>query len=68
MQYLIDNDYVVDKTGFFQKGNERYYPRSLFAYCGCLVPEGWPLTELLEEVAIRCESDTDVMDDPFEYS
>jgi hypothetical protein len=55
MQYLIDNGYVVDKSGFFQKGAERYCPRSLFAYCGHVMPEGWPLPELelLEEVAVK---------------
>lgn len=73
MQYLIDNGYIVDKSGFFQKGNERYCPRSLFAYCGSLVPEGWPLPELLEEVAVKCKKDEDsksyfAMDDPFKYS
>jgi hypothetical protein len=53
MQYLIDNGYVVDKSGFFQKGDKRSRPRSLFAYCGHVMPEGWPLPELLEEVAVK---------------
>lgn len=68
MQYLVDNGYVVDKSGFFQKESERYCPRSLFAYCGCLAPEGWPLPELLKEVAVKCEHEDEDGEphDPFE--
>lgn len=58
MQWLIENKYTIGVSGLYpEHPHDSVFLFEFFECCNLHPPENWQWPELLEEVAVRCESD-----------
>ena len=65
MQWLVDNGYSIVPGNVFGNGHGNLFFTELFALCGKVPPANWKWSELLEEVAVKCEHEDSEPCDPF---